>query len=91
MCVCVLLCECAHRTVTFEVRSKSVTLAKFTSDADVITQAAVELLRKELPVSLRLMGVRMTHFEVCTPIVCACVCVCELRVSVCARMFVCAE
>lgn len=40
------------------------TLPKFTDERETIAQAAAGLLRKELPVSLRLMGVRMTRFEV---------------------------
>jgi hypothetical protein len=58
-----VVCVC-RRTTGFEVRSKSVTLKRFVDDAPSLISAATELLEHEFPVTLRLMGVRMTHFEV---------------------------
>lgn len=46
------------KTTAFEVRTRAATLPTYTGDADVMRETALRLLRKELPVELRLMGVR---------------------------------
>ncbi|KAL2608226.1 hypothetical protein R1flu_026799 [Riccia fluitans] len=55
------------KTTEFEVRTRAVTLPQFTKSKAEIHQAASKLLKAELPVSLRLMGLRMTHFKSTDP------------------------
>lgn len=47
---------------TFEVRTRATTLSRYIASANDIFQTAVHLLRAELPVELRLMGLRMSNF-----------------------------
>ncbi|CAM8971715.1 unnamed protein product [Rhodiola kirilowii] len=50
------------KTASFEVRSRAVTMPKYISSAEEILNHASKLLKAELPVSVRLMGLRMSHF-----------------------------
>jgi hypothetical protein len=50
------------KLTTFEVRTRAVTLPKYVSSAEDILAAGLKLLRAELPVEIRLMGLRMSHF-----------------------------
>lgn len=49
------------KLVDFTVRSRSVSLSSTISSGDQLFEAAADLLRKELPVNLRLMGVRASN------------------------------
>eukprot|EP00236_Picocystis_salinarum_P004831 CAMPEP_0113932516 /NCGR_PEP_ID=MMETSP1159-20121227/7156_1 /TAXON_ID=88271 /ORGANISM="Picocystis salinarum" /LENGTH=552 /DNA_ID=CAMNT_0000933633 /DNA_START=100 /DNA_END=1758 /DNA_ORIENTATION=- /assembly_acc=CAM_ASM_000767 len=51
------------KTAGFEIKSRSVTLAHFTCSETEIIDEALKLLNQELPVRLRLLGVRMSNFE----------------------------
>ncbi|XP_051146660.1 DNA polymerase kappa [Andrographis paniculata] len=51
------------KTSCFEVRSRAVTLPNYISSSDDILKHAKKLLKAELPVSLRLMGLRMSQFN----------------------------
>ncbi|KAK4258847.1 hypothetical protein QN277_005249 [Acacia crassicarpa] len=51
------------KTASFEVRTRAVTLQKYISSRDDILKHAVKLLRAELPISLRLIGLRVSHFN----------------------------
>ncbi|KAL3676154.1 hypothetical protein R1sor_026102 [Riccia sorocarpa] len=55
------------KTTEFEVRTRAATLPQFTKSKAEIFQAASKLLKAELPVSLRLMGLRITHFKSTDP------------------------
>ena len=50
------------KLTTFEVRTRAVTLDRYIHTAEDILVAGLKLLRAELPVELRLMGLRMSHF-----------------------------
>ncbi|GJY23803.1 DNA polymerase kappa isoform X1 [Tanacetum coccineum] len=51
------------KTASFEVRTRAVTLHSYIcSSADILKHAS-KLLKAELPVSLRLIGLRMSHFN----------------------------
>ncbi|KAL3614350.1 hypothetical protein CASFOL_042424 [Castilleja foliolosa] len=50
------------KTSSFEVRSRAVTLPNYICSNEDILKHAKKLLKAELPVSLRLMGLRMSHF-----------------------------
>jgi len=45
------------KPVTFDTFTRTVTLPAHTADEDTIRSVALELLQKELPLNLRLMGV----------------------------------
>lgn len=51
------------KTASFEVRTRAVTLPGYISSSDEILKHASKLLKAEFPVSLRLMGLRMSHFS----------------------------
>jgi DNA polymerase kappa len=50
------------KLTTFEVRTRAVTLPRYVHTAEDILAAGLKLLRAELPVEIRLMGLRMSHF-----------------------------
>ncbi|CAN1821429.1 DNA polymerase kappa [Linum perenne] len=51
------------KTASFEVRTRALTLEKFVSSNGDILKHASKLLKAELPVSLRLIGLRVSHFS----------------------------
>ncbi|KAG8368489.1 hypothetical protein BUALT_Bualt15G0050700 [Buddleja alternifolia] len=51
------------KTSCFEVRTRAVTLPNYICSSKDILKHATKLLKAELPVSLRLMGLRMSHFS----------------------------
>ncbi|KAK9820063.1 hypothetical protein WJX72_005623 [[Myrmecia] bisecta] len=56
------------KTTKFELRTRAITLPVHVSSAEDILAPALRLLRVELPLELRLMGIRMSNFkEVRTP------------------------
>lgn len=50
------------KTTAFEVRTRAHSLPQHISTAAEIEAAALRLLREELPIEIRLMGMRMSHF-----------------------------
>lgn len=51
------------KTAGFEIKSRSTTLPHFTCSEMEIADEALRLLHQELPVRLRLLGVRVSNFE----------------------------
>ncbi|XP_015901598.3 DNA polymerase kappa isoform X1 [Ziziphus jujuba] len=51
------------KTASFEVRTRAVTLPKYISSSEEILKHASKLLKAELPVSLRLIGLRVSHLN----------------------------
>ncbi|XP_020979324.1 DNA polymerase kappa [Arachis ipaensis] len=51
------------KTSSFEVRTRAMTLRKYISSREDILKHASELLKAELPLSVRLIGLRMSHFD----------------------------
>ncbi|CAK9315718.1 unnamed protein product [Citrullus colocynthis] len=51
------------KTASFEVRTRAVTLQKYICSSSDILQHASRLLKAELPISLRLIGLRISHFN----------------------------
>ena len=50
------------KATNFEVRTRAVTLQQPVSTAQEILQAALRLLRAEMPIEIRLMGIRVSSF-----------------------------
>ncbi|XWS54679.1 hypothetical protein CRYUN_Cryun10bG0110300 [Craigia yunnanensis] len=51
------------KTASFEVHSRAVTLHKYICSSDDILKYASKLLKAELPIPLRLIGLRVSHFN----------------------------
>ncbi|KAK2974476.1 hypothetical protein RJ640_018641 [Escallonia rubra] len=51
------------KTASFEVRTRALTLHNYTCSSEDILKHASKLLKAELPVSLRLIGLRMSQFS----------------------------
>lgn len=51
------------KTASFEVRTRAVTLPSYISSSEDILKHASKLLKAEFPVSLRLIGLRMSQFS----------------------------
>ncbi|XP_010525675.1 PREDICTED: DNA polymerase kappa [Tarenaya hassleriana] len=51
------------KTASFEIRTRAVSLQKYTFSSEDILKHASKLLKAELPVSLRLIGLRMSQFN----------------------------
>ncbi|OWM64784.1 hypothetical protein CDL15_Pgr028501 [Punica granatum] len=51
------------KTAAFEVRTRAITLERYTCSSDDILKFASKLLKAELPASLRLIGLRISHFK----------------------------
>ncbi|KAM7479104.1 hypothetical protein LguiA_027317 [Lonicera macranthoides] len=51
------------KTASFEVRTRAVTLQNYICSSEDILKHASKLLKAELPISLRLIGLRMSHFN----------------------------
>ncbi|KAK9286662.1 hypothetical protein L1049_015062 [Liquidambar formosana] len=51
------------KTASFEVRTRAVTLQKYICSSEDILNHASKLLKAELPISLRLIGLRVSHFN----------------------------
>ncbi|PSS19256.1 DNA polymerase [Actinidia chinensis var. chinensis] len=51
------------KTASFEVRTRAVTLQKYIFSSEDILKHASKLLKAELPISLRLIGMRMSQFS----------------------------
>lgn len=50
------------KTTAFEVRTRAHSLPQHISTAAEIEAVALRLLKAELPIEIRLMGMRMSHF-----------------------------
>lgn len=50
------------KSTAFEVRSRAHSLPQHISTASEIAAVALRLLKAELPIEIRLMGMRMSHF-----------------------------
>ncbi|CAJ1924706.1 unnamed protein product [Sphenostylis stenocarpa] len=51
------------KTASFEVRTRAVTLQQYISSSVDILKHAKKLLKAELPISVRLIGLRVSHFN----------------------------
>ncbi|KAK7308114.1 hypothetical protein VNO77_41710 [Canavalia gladiata] len=51
------------KTASFEVRTRAVTLQKYISSGEDILKHASKLLKAELPISVRLIGLRVSQFN----------------------------
>lgn len=51
------------KTTAFEVRSRAATVAGYIATKEEMLPHAVRLLQAELPISIRLMGLRISHFK----------------------------
>ncbi|XP_065872341.1 DNA polymerase kappa [Euphorbia lathyris] len=52
------------KTASFEVRNRAVTLQTYICSSEDILKHASKLLKAELPVSIRLIGLRVSHFNI---------------------------
>ena len=50
------------KTTAFEVRTRAHSLPQYISSFDEIIAPAMRLLKAEMPIEIRLMGMRMSHF-----------------------------
>ena len=50
------------KTTAFEVRTRAHSLPQYISTFDEIIAPAMRLLKAEMPIEIRLMGMRMSHF-----------------------------
>ncbi|CAA6657529.1 unnamed protein product [Spirodela intermedia] len=55
------------KTTSFEVKTRATSLQKYIQSKEDIFSHATKLLKAELPLSVRLIGLRMSHFCVGTP------------------------
>lgn len=62
-CLCGRTLTLKLKTATFEVRNRAVSLQKYIHSKEDILNYASKLLKAELPLSLRLMGLRMSQFR----------------------------
>ncbi|ESQ30482.1 hypothetical protein EUTSA_v10011295mg [Eutrema salsugineum] len=51
------------KTASFEIRSRAVSLQRYTCSSEDILKHATKMLKAELPVSIRLIGLRMSQFN----------------------------
>ena len=56
-------CCAKYVAVRLQIRQRSITLSSYVSSGAAIYEAACKLLLKELPVSVRLMGIRVSSFK----------------------------
>ena len=64
MRICRLLsAPCADNPACAQVRTRSITLPTFVSSKESLEAAALKLLSAELPIAIRLMGIRVSHFR----------------------------
>jgi DNA polymerase kappa len=50
------------KTTAFELRTRAATIYKYTNSSEDLYNTGIKLLRAELPIELRLMGLRMSNF-----------------------------
>ena len=50
------------KTSNFEVKTRATTIVSYTNEAETISKHVKKLLSKELPIRLRLMGIRVSNF-----------------------------
>ena len=50
------------KTSNFEVKTRATTIVSYTNEAETISKHVKKLLSKELPIRLRLMGIRVANF-----------------------------
>ena len=50
------------KTTAFEVRTRAQSLPQYISTFEEIVAPAMRLLKAEMPIEIRLMGMRMSHF-----------------------------
>lgn len=46
-----------------QIRTRATTLSKYIFSAEDIAAAALKLLKAELPITLRLLGIRLSNFQ----------------------------
>ena len=51
------------KTSNFEVKTRATTILTYTNDPDIIIPHVKKLLDKEMPIKLRLMGIRVNNFK----------------------------
>jgi DNA polymerase kappa len=50
------------KTTAFELRTRAATVERYTNSSEELYNTGIKLLRTELPIELRLMGLRMSNF-----------------------------